>query len=90
MRGTSQLKKRRRMPVVGLVMTSFPYFIAVDDDAIEQLERLTRERGASAIRLETNKSLDEAIGLYRSSGYREVPPFNDEPYADHWFEKKLA
>jgi ribosomal protein S18 acetylase RimI-like enzyme len=57
---------------------------------LEQLERLTRERGASAIRLETNKSLDEAIGLYRSSGYREVPPFNDEPYADHWFEKKLA
>jgi hypothetical protein len=31
----------------------------------------------------------EAISLYRSSGYVEVEPFNDEPYADHWFEKRL-
>jgi hypothetical protein len=28
--------------------------------------------------------------LYRSSGYIEVPAFNDEPFADHWFEKRLA
>ena len=31
----------------------------------------------------------EAIGLYRSAGYREVAAFNDEPYAHHWFEKRL-
>jgi hypothetical protein len=31
----------------------------------------------------------EAQQLYRSSGYREVPPFNDEHYAHHWFEKRL-
>ena len=34
-------------------------------------------------------TLTEAIGLYRSAGYREVAAFNDEPYADHWFEKRL-
>jgi hypothetical protein len=34
--------------------------------------------------------LTEAIGLYRSSGYVEVSPFNDEPYAHHWFEKNLG
>jgi hypothetical protein len=28
--------------------------------------------------------------MYRSAGYREVDAFNDERYADHWFEKKLA
>jgi hypothetical protein len=27
--------------------------------------------------------------MYRSSGYVEVSPFNDEVYADHWFEKRL-
>jgi hypothetical protein len=27
--------------------------------------------------------------MYRSSGYREVAAFNDEPYGDHWFEKHL-
>ena len=34
-------------------------------------------------------ALTEAIALYRSAGYAEVPPFNDEPYAHHWFEKRL-
>ena len=42
------------------------------------------------VRLETNGTLQEAITLYLSSGYREVPAFNDEPYAHHWFEKRLA
>ena len=32
----------------------------------------------------------EAIAMYRSSGYREVPAFNDEPYAQLWFEKRLG
>jgi hypothetical protein len=42
------------------------------------------------LRLETNWLLTEAIGLYRSAGYVEVPAFNDEPYAHHWFEKRLT
>jgi hypothetical protein len=41
------------------------------------------------VRLETNDALQEAISLYRASGYEEVPPFNAEPYAHHWFEKRL-
>jgi DNA-binding MarR family transcriptional regulator/GNAT superfamily N-acetyltransferase len=46
-------------------------------------------RASGTVRLETNGSLTEAIALYRSSGWREVPAFNDEPYAHHWFEKSL-
>src|SRR3954454_7303643 len=42
------------------------------------------------VRLETSASLGEAIGLYRSSGYVEVPAFNHEVYAQHWFEKRLT
>ncbi len=42
------------------------------------------------IRLETNRALEEAIGMYRSAGYVEVAPFNDERYAHHWFEKRLG
>jgi DNA-binding MarR family transcriptional regulator/GNAT superfamily N-acetyltransferase len=53
------------------------------------LEATTRASGSRVVHLETNRSLVEAIALYRSSGYREVSPFNDEPYADHWFEKRL-
>jgi len=56
---------------------------------LEALEAETRALGLTTLRLETNKALQEAIALYRSAGYREVPPFNDEPYATHWFEKRL-
>jgi DNA-binding MarR family transcriptional regulator/GNAT superfamily N-acetyltransferase len=55
-----------------------------------RLERLARKRRIPLLRLETNKSLTEAQALYRSSGYREVSRFNDEPYAHHWFEKALT
>ncbi len=53
------------------------------------LEHEAAARGASAARLETNRSLVEAIAMYRAAGYREVPAFNDEPFAHHWFEKPL-
>ncbi|MDX6324262.1 MAG: hypothetical protein QOK15_616 [Nocardioidaceae bacterium] len=55
-----------------------------------RLESLALEHGGHCIRLETNAALTEAVALYRSSGYREMAPFNDEPYADHWFEKRLG
>lgn len=57
---------------------------------LAELERFAREKGVRMLRLETNGSLTEAIALYRSTGYREVPAFNDEPYAHHWFEKELG
>jgi DNA-binding MarR family transcriptional regulator/GNAT superfamily N-acetyltransferase len=46
-------------------------------------------RASGTVRLETNGSLTEAISLYRAAGWAEVPAFNDEPYAHHWFEKRL-
>jgi DNA-binding MarR family transcriptional regulator/GNAT superfamily N-acetyltransferase len=57
---------------------------------LDELERWAIRSGASAARLETNRALVEAIALYRSTGYVEVPPFNDEPFAHHWFEKQLG
>jgi DNA-binding MarR family transcriptional regulator/GNAT superfamily N-acetyltransferase len=57
---------------------------------VETLEGQARDRGAGVIRLETNGRLHEAISLYRARGYVEVAPFNDEPFAHHWFEKSLV
>jgi DNA-binding MarR family transcriptional regulator/GNAT superfamily N-acetyltransferase len=56
---------------------------------LAELEDHARRRGAEVVYLETNKTLREAASLYRSAGYVEVDPFNDEPYAHHWFEKRL-
>ena len=53
------------------------------------LERHAAEAGWRSVRLDTNRTLVEAIRLYRSSGYTEVPAYNDEPYAHHWFAKRL-
>jgi ribosomal protein S18 acetylase RimI-like enzyme len=56
---------------------------------LAELEDQARRRGAEVVSLETNKTLREAASLYRSAGYVEVEPFNDEPYAHHWFQKRL-
>ena len=57
---------------------------------LAELEAQAQAHGAGTVRLETNRSLGEAIGLYRTAGYREVAAFNDEPYAHHWFEKRIG
>jgi DNA-binding MarR family transcriptional regulator/GNAT superfamily N-acetyltransferase len=56
---------------------------------LAELEALATGSGARAARLETNRALTEAIAMYRAAGYVEVPAFNDEPFAHHWFEKDL-
>jgi len=56
---------------------------------LNELESHAVRHGVRSVRLETNKSLVEAISLYRSAGYAEVPAFNDEPYAHHWFAKQI-
>jgi ribosomal protein S18 acetylase RimI-like enzyme len=53
------------------------------------LEADAVRHGAAVARLDTNRHLTEAQALYRSIGYAEIPPFNDEVFADHWFEKNL-
>jgi DNA-binding MarR family transcriptional regulator/GNAT superfamily N-acetyltransferase len=57
---------------------------------LAELEAHAAAHGVRVLRLETNRTLTEAISLYRTAGYREVPAFNDEPYAHHWFEKTLS
>jgi ribosomal protein S18 acetylase RimI-like enzyme len=57
---------------------------------LAELEAHAAKNGSSVVRLDTNGTLSEAIALYRSAGYEEVPRFNDEPYAHHWFEKTLS
>ncbi len=56
---------------------------------LQALEAEARALGLDTLRLETNRALAEAIRLYRTAGYREVSRFNDDPYAHHWFEKRL-
>ncbi|MBS2025151.1 MAG: MarR family transcriptional regulator [Deltaproteobacteria bacterium] len=57
------------------------------------LQALEHEAGKLKLRvlkLDTSSHLSEALGLYRSAGYREIAPYNDNRFAAHWFEKGLA
>jgi GNAT superfamily N-acetyltransferase/DNA-binding MarR family transcriptional regulator len=56
---------------------------------LRALEAAAREAGVKTLRLDTNRALTEAHALYRSEGYREIARFNENPYADHWFEKRF-
>jgi GNAT superfamily N-acetyltransferase len=53
------------------------------------LEAEAGRLGHRTVRLYTNRSLAEAKAMYRARGYVEIPRYNDDPYANHWFEKRL-
>ncbi|MEV5952578.1 helix-turn-helix domain-containing GNAT family N-acetyltransferase [Streptomyces sp. NPDC051987] len=57
---------------------------------LTELEARAARHGHDTLRLDTNKTLTSAISLYHSFGFEEVPAFNDEPYAHHWFEKRIT
>jgi DNA-binding MarR family transcriptional regulator len=56
---------------------------------LAHLEAAARADGARVAHIETSSDLPEALALYRATGWRDVEPFNDEPFADHWLEKRL-
>jgi DNA-binding MarR family transcriptional regulator/GNAT superfamily N-acetyltransferase len=56
---------------------------------LRALEDQAAALGHRTLRLDTNRSLDEAKAMYRANGYVEIPRYNENPYANHWFEKKL-
>jgi GNAT superfamily N-acetyltransferase len=63
--------------------------IGLGGELLNELEAIAARHGCRAIRLDTSDYLTEAIGLYRSAGYREVEPYNTNPKASLWFERQL-
>ena len=57
---------------------------------LEELERRAVEFGAQELVLDTNASLEAAGGLYRSSGYDDIEPYNANPNATHWYGKRVG
>ena len=56
---------------------------------LQELERRAVAFGAEEIVLDTNASLEAAGGLYRSSGYVDIEPYNANPNATHWYGKHV-
>ena len=47
-----------------------------------------RRMGYTALKLDTNAALTEALALYAAEGWQPVEPYTDYP-ATHWFAKTL-
>jgi GNAT superfamily N-acetyltransferase len=56
---------------------------------LRTLETIAHDVGLTILRLDVNRSLQEALNLYLSEGYRQTARFNDNPYAHDWLEKRL-
>jgi DNA-binding MarR family transcriptional regulator len=56
---------------------------------LRHLEDQARQLGHDTVRLDTNAALAEAIGMYQRAGYRAIDRYSDNPWATHFFEKRL-
>ncbi|TNM37510.1 MarR family transcriptional regulator [Nocardioides albidus] len=56
---------------------------------LRHLETLAAAQGRRRVVLDTNGALHEAIAMYERSGYRRIERYNDNPYAEAFFEKRL-
>lgn len=54
-----------------------------------ELEKIAAQAAYRKLRLDTNSALAEARALYLRQGFFETERYNDNPYADYWFEKDL-
>jgi DNA-binding MarR family transcriptional regulator/GNAT superfamily N-acetyltransferase len=89
--GALKVKDRRRIgEVKRMWVAPEARGLKIGERLLTALEKCALKAGLRTLRLETNRALKEAQQLYRRSGYREVAPFNTEPYAHHWFEKHLG
>ena len=57
---------------------------------LAELETRAIGLGATELVLDTNASLAAAGGLYRSSGYADIEPYNDNPNATNWYAKRVS
>lgn len=57
---------------------------------LRELEALAARLGHARVVLDTNGTLLEAIAMYERSGYSGIARYNDNPYAERWFEKALT
>ena len=80
----------RRMEVKHLYVAPAARGSGTGRRLLNLLEARARREGADWLVLDTNRSLEAAAGLYRSSGFVPVAPFNENPNATDWYAKRLT
>lgn len=57
---------------------------------LAELEEHARRLGYRRVRLTTGDGQPEALAMFQSAGYQEIPPFTDGVFTRHWMEKALS
>jgi ribosomal protein S18 acetylase RimI-like enzyme len=57
---------------------------------LRTLEDAIVNLGYERVRLDTGPKQPHAQRLYRAAGYVEIAPYNDNPFACFWGEKRLT
>ncbi|MEL6893060.1 MAG: helix-turn-helix domain-containing GNAT family N-acetyltransferase [Actinomycetota bacterium] len=57
---------------------------------LTHLESVVAHLRHHTVRLDTNAVLNEAIRMYERAGYSSIDRYNDNPYAERWFEKRIS
>lgn len=88
--GCGALKVRRRKlgEIKRMWVAPSARGLGIAQRLLDALEHRAARMGLNTLQLDTNRALKEAQALYLRNGYREIPRYNDNPYAHHWFEKK--
>jgi GNAT superfamily N-acetyltransferase len=59
-------------------------------ELLAALEQAAVSLGYAAARLDTGPKQVHGLALYRSAGYVDIEPYNDNPFACFWGEKRLT
>ncbi len=59
-------------------------------ELLRTLEDAIGDLGYERARLDTGPKQPHAQRLYRAAGYVEIAPYNDNPFACFWGEKRLV
>ncbi len=59
-------------------------------ELLRALEDAIRDQGYERARLDTGPKQPHAQRLYRGAGYVEIAPYNDNPFACFWGEKRFT
>jgi GNAT superfamily N-acetyltransferase len=57
---------------------------------LAELESHARRLGYKRVRLTTGDAQAEALRVFQTANYQEIPPFTDGAFTRHWMEKSLA
>jgi GNAT superfamily N-acetyltransferase len=80
--GVAEIKRMFVRPTARSRGVARALLVALEDEAVSL--------GYLTVRLDTGPRQVHGLALYRSAGYVDVEPYNDNPFACFWGEKRLT